>query len=215
MEKKSALLFTGGSGPEKVFITDAIQKADFIAAADSGLDLSLGYGVEPDIVIGDMDSVTRIDYLRNIPDQKKSIFNRYKDQTDTEIALFQIYELGYRDITVIGGGGGRMDHFIGILYLFFRETRPSRWFFDKHIIVCIDRAVKIITVPGRRISFFPVSLEECTMKSTGLEWELDHLVWNIGDTGISNVVIKNTCTVTPVKGKILMVAELGEELVIE
>ncbi|MCK5199583.1 MAG: thiamine diphosphokinase, partial [Spirochaetales bacterium] len=58
------VLFTGGAAPEYRYIKDEVKDADIIVAADYGFDTAIKMGVNPDIVIGDMDSIKHFDMLK-------------------------------------------------------------------------------------------------------------------------------------------------------
>ena len=60
---------------------------------------------------------------------------------------------------------------------------------------------------GNEVSFFPLS-PICRMKSEGLYWPLDHLIWGAGDCGISNRVEKNPFSIRMEEGELLMVQDL-------
>ena len=51
------LIITGGNAPEKKYITHELTTSAYIIAADSGLDTCWRYGILPDLVVGDMDSL--------------------------------------------------------------------------------------------------------------------------------------------------------------
>ena len=213
--KKQAVIITGGRGPGKKNARQAAEKADTIIAADSGFDLCLEYGITPNLIVGDMDSLKNRKMLLNFPKERILTFSPEKDETDTEIALKVLYDQGYDDITVIGGDGGRIDHFMGILYLFYREIRPKVWLCESEMVISIESKVRVSGKTGSTVSFFPGSDKLCTMISSGLKWELDGLSWKIGDCGISNEILESPFTVTPLTGRLLMVASLKEELQVE
>ena len=52
---KTALLVTGGDAPSLELIQHRIKDCSFICAADSGLDVLISWGIEPDLVVGDME----------------------------------------------------------------------------------------------------------------------------------------------------------------
>ena len=215
MRDEKGILFTGGSGPHKSFVEKLMVDAMYIAAADSGLDLALQYGIEPELIVGDMDSLENRNILDTIPEDRKIIFPVDKDETDTEIGISLLHQKGFHRVTVIGGGGGRIDHFLGILYLFFRDKYPIEWYTHDYQIVCIDKPVTIHGKIGGTVSFFPSSKGTCRAKSRGLKWNLDGLDWSVGDCGISNIIAESQCSVIPEEGRIMLVAHLQEELILE
>ena len=81
----TGVLLIGGKAPNRKAITGILTRADHIVAADSGFDLARTYGIVPDIVVGDMDSVSSSEAFRTFPDERKRIYSEDKDETDTEI----------------------------------------------------------------------------------------------------------------------------------
>jgi len=213
--KKKGIVFTGGSGPEKHFVENYIKPGDTIVAADSGMDLADSFGIVPDYLVGDMDSITDKTLIEKMPKDRIILSNSEKDETDTELGIELLISKGCQDIMIIGGGGGRIDHFIGIFFLFYREVYPRLWFMKNFMIHCIDRKMKIYGKIGSEVSFFPAGTEMTTMASSGLKWNLNALTWKIGDAGISNVILESPCMVSPKTGRLLMVSKLNEELYVE
>ena len=101
------VIVTGGPLPEEA--SDVIRsfagEADTkVIACDSGCDHLAKTGIVPDVVIGDMDSITKagLDFIKanSIPVEKYPV---EKDWTDTEIGLAVQYRSAGRDITVTDG----------------------------------------------------------------------------------------------------------------
>ena len=121
------VLFIGGRGPDPRFITLILKDGDLICAADSGLDAVLAAGLKPDGIVGDMDSVSDISLLEHYPADTVERYPADKDDSDTELGLDWLRRRGCRDIVLIGGGEGRLDHSLAILGLFTRSGAPGRW----------------------------------------------------------------------------------------
>jgi len=203
-----ALVATGGRGPSDREIRSRAAWADVVIAADSGLDAILAAGVTPDIAVGDFDSTQCSEQLSSMGSERVFRYSPDKDETDTEIAVRHAREMGAREIGIVGGGGGEMAHFIGILSLFDRIVPPEWWVTDTEVFTCIRASVTVAGRPGEKVAFFPAGIEPCTMTSNGLRWELDGLVWNRGDIGVSNEFADNTIEVTMQTGRLLMVRGL-------
>lgn len=205
------VLFVGGEGPGAGFIDRILARADFIVAADSGYDLMRSTGVQPDLLVGDMDSIQGFSRAEKLLGVDRIVsFDREKDETDTEIGLRILRERGAKSVTIVGGGGGRMDHLIAILRLFEREDRPKEWITAREQVVCIDAEESFDGMRGVTCSFFPVGEEVATMSSTGLRWPLDGLVWRHRDVGISNYGIEDRVTIRMLSGRLIMVRGLEE-----
>ena len=139
----TVLIFTGGESPDakdaKFFFSNI--KADYIIAADSGLDTYETYksaGIElkaPDFLTGDFDSVSDRKILGKYDCQKK-IYSHDKDYTDSELALIKAREVAGKDGKVIlcGGNGGRPDHFMALFDSFSREYHADIWLCGQQVI---------------------------------------------------------------------------------
>ncbi len=202
------IVLTGGASPAKHYVVSFLDRSALCVAADSGLDLAIDYGVEPDFIVGDMDSVVRKDHLARFSNDRVIRHGTKKDDTDTELGIELLREKGISRIAIIGGGGGRLDHTIALLALFDRPFTPKMWVSDAAFVHIIDDTLRMTKCEGRRISFFPVGEDTVTMRSDGLEWELNGLRWNHGSIGISNRIQKDPMTVEVLTGKIIMVGEL-------
>ena len=76
-------------------------------------------GLVPDILVGDMDSITAAPARRLRHGESRWCFSTTaKDETDTEAALRLAVDRGADDVTVYGAlGGPRLDHLVGNLLL--------------------------------------------------------------------------------------------------
>ncbi|MFP4618008.1 MAG: thiamine diphosphokinase [Spirochaetaceae bacterium] len=207
-----AALCIGGEAPDVKKIYSIIEDVDVIAAADSGFDTLHKAGIEPGFLVGDMDSTEYPDKVKAYPRDKVEIVPRDKEETDTEIALRRLHERGIEDVTLIGGGGGRLDHLLGIVTLFDRDIRPREWYTRSDRVVSIEEKIFLEGLEGLTVSLFPVGKETCRLKSTGLKWPLDKLVWEKGDAGISNLVTEEVLVLEPIEGRAIMVYSFAEEV---
>ncbi len=204
------LLIIGGAGPGATAFAECLSGADVVVAADSGFDAAVAFGVEPDLVVGDMDSLREKRRFELIARERKMIFPRDKEETDTEIGLRLLQERGCTEVVIAGGGGGRIDHLLAIAMLFERDSPPRRWVTDKEDILLVDGEMEFHGIEGCTISFFPLGGEAAELGSEGLKWPLDGLVLRRGYGGISNKAVQNTVRVRAGRGKLLMVKLLDE-----
>jgi thiamine pyrophosphokinase len=165
-------------------------------------------GIDVDYIVGDMDSLRDPGILGRFPEESIVRYGREKDYTDTEIGLTLLKKEGCSRNCIIGGGGGRLDHLIGILSLFEKSDGPDFWITETSVIVMIRDTRKFTELQGKTVSFFPVGVTKCTMSSTGLKWPLDSHEWYKGDVGVSNVIISHHAEVTMHSGRLIFVGEL-------
>jgi thiamine pyrophosphokinase len=160
--------------------------------------------------VGDMDSLPDRSLLAEFPPDRVLLFPPDKDETDTEIGLRILAERGCADVTIAGGGGGRIDHLLAVAALFERERPPRRWVTDREDVRLVDGPVEIAGWEGSTVSLLPVGGEVSGMRSEGLAWPLDGLVFRPGYGGISNRVLSARLRVWPGKGKLLMIRIVRE-----
>jgi len=207
------IVITGGNAPDGP-VTLSEREGWFVVAADAGADTAERLGIVPDAVVGDLDSIRDSDLSRRFPGVPVERHERAKDWTDTEIALKFLWKRGVEEVTIIGGGGGRIDHLIGILALFHRERPPRRWLTHRDELSVVEGVREFDAPADGIVSFFPLTGTRCTMHSEGLRWELDGLEWTNGDGGISNECRKSRCRVEVLTGRLLMVQSLPTPLVL-
>jgi thiamine pyrophosphokinase len=206
---KKALLVVGGDAPPQRAIVSRLVSFPFVCAADSGLDVAHAWGLAPNLIVGDMDSLARPELLDAYPAAEKVIVSHLKDETDTELGLRLLFEKGFRDVTVAGGGGGRLDHLLAIRALFERDVRPSEWWTALERVVLADAPFEASLPAGTVVSVFPLARGARGMKSEGLRWPLAGLVWGPGEFGVSNEAMGGRMRIEPGEGDILIVLPLG------
>lgn len=82
-----------------------IPEGAFVIAADAGLRFLRERGREPDLIVGDFDS------LGERPTGENVIYHPpEKDDTDTVLAVREGLKRGYDHFFIFGGLGGRLDH---------------------------------------------------------------------------------------------------------
>ena len=101
-----ALIYTGG----KVYaegVTERPEQDDLVIAADSGLRTAQAFDVTPKILLGDFDSLGEPD----VPEGCELIrVPAEKDLTDTQLAVECAIERGAKELVIVGGLEGRLDH---------------------------------------------------------------------------------------------------------
>jgi thiamine pyrophosphokinase len=110
---KRVLVITGGT---VMRVAPRLDAFDLVVAADSGVDSAFALGLHPDVVIGDLDSVSASGLAR-VRESNVTVIQSPtdKDLTDTELALAHLLTIGARHATVLSPGGGRLDHSHGLL----------------------------------------------------------------------------------------------------
>jgi thiamine pyrophosphokinase len=104
----------------------AVPATPTVIAADGGLDRALSLGLEVDVVVGDLDSVSP-DALERAKANGVRVVRHpaAKDFTDLELALDEAVALGAGRVLVVASAGGRLDHLLSSLLLLASERYAS------------------------------------------------------------------------------------------
>ena len=94
------------------------KDTDFIICLDGGWDIASAKNITVDLIMGDMDSL-KGGLPENVPIER---FKPEKDYTDLELALKKAIYLNGKNITIIGGMGGRLDHTMANIQLLSQYT---------------------------------------------------------------------------------------------
>lgn len=137
--------------------------------------------------VGDFDS------LPYLPEPKPlEIYPSEKNYTDGEIALFKLIDRGVERVTIYGGGGGRIDHFIGNMHLLlagWKRGVPVKMVNNDGEILLASGKIKLEECKGQTISILPFGADALVSHSEGLKYPLERLKLEYGTCrGVSNVV---------------------------
>ena len=111
MERKKAFIYTGGTVFDE-YVLEKPEKGDLVIAADAGYLTAKALGVTPDVLLGDFDTLG----VENIPDGIECLrVPREKNDTDTQLAVSTAIERGAKEIVIVGGVSGRLDHTLSTL----------------------------------------------------------------------------------------------------
>lgn len=186
------IIFTGGNHPQVKIIQSFINKLNsknlYFIAADSGLDFLNECEYKPNIVLGDMDSLNNKELLTKFSNCKIISFPKDKDYSDTELAL--VYAKKYfpkAKIVLIGGSGGRFDHYFSLIDIFYKKQfpLPTFWLTEENQIITLkksDNTDKIEIVNASvtdNISVFCIDKNIFFNKvySKNLKWKLEKVNW--------------------------------------
>lgn len=206
---ETVIVFAGGDPIPLSAVADLPGDA-FVIAADSGLDRARESGFEIDLLVGDLDSISS-DGRREAEAQGTEIERHpvYKDATDMELALQAARRHGAHNVIVIGGHGGRQDHYLANALLL-----PSPAFADLDIewragrarLYAVHEALELAGKIGASISLLAVGGAVRGVETSGLRWNLDGDNLDAGSTrGVSNEFTKETASISVEAGTLLVV----------
>ncbi len=178
---KNYLISIGGNSTSNVLSIES--NFEEIIAVDSGIENLLNLSLDPNTLIGDLDSISK----KSLDEVKKNgvkilAFNSNKDQTDFELALNYLEEAEKSKVYIIGGESGEIDHLISIFLLI-----PSKSFFENIIWLYGDKRIifrqKLELNIKKLTKFSIIPLSDLTNLSIdGAEWNLDNKDIQFGET---------------------------------
>ncbi len=177
----------------------APKNLDFIAkdvpcvAADGGYTVATTLGLNCVAIIGDMDSIEDTSVLRS----KSLYIGRYpveKNASDATLALAYAHENYGNRIALVGGSGGRIDHFLGLVQCFDARLRPTVWLTDTScLLYCLGKCSFQAPI-GTQISVITHMFEPASCETKGLYWDFDRLGHN--SISLSNKTSESRVIVT-------------------
>lgn len=177
-----------GAG-ECSFLDIGKNSDNLIIAADGGYKYLIDAKIEPDIIIGDFDS------LGNIPDGHNVIkLNPVKDITDMNAAVETGIERGYSEFHIYGACGGRLDHTLANIQLIasLAERKMKAFIHNGETVITAVCNGSISFSEDRKgyVSVFSHS-DECTgVYIRGLKYSLENATLkNNFSLGVSNEFI--------------------------
>lgn len=203
------VIITGGSlGPEAAHI---IHPGDTLFGADVGALRLIELGFEPDLAIGDFDSVSpqQLATIRRYSRSIEIVDPVDKDYTDTELAFHRALALEPDEIVLAGGLGTRFDHSLANVHLLAaahrRGVRASVIDAHNEVLLTADRLV--LRRPGRpTVSLLPLTPIVSGITLTGFRYPLRNARLEIGQSlGISNVLEADEGIVTVADGLLLVI----------
>jgi thiamine pyrophosphokinase len=205
-----ALVFAGGEPVDGDVAARLPQSGVTVVAADSGVEHALAAGRGVDLVIGDFDSADPAAVDAAVAGGAE--VRRYptdKDQSDLELALHAARAGGARQVIVVGGYGGRLDHFLANALLLaspsFADLDIEALVGDARITV-IHGDASLSGAPGDLCSLLAVGGTARGVRTRGLRYPLDGEDLLPGSTrGVSNEFSEPVATVSVDHGALLAV----------
>lgn len=181
-----------------------IPEGALVIAADSGLAHLERRGVQPDLIVGDFDSLGRVPEGGNVICHPVE-----KDDTDMLLAVRAGLERGCGTFLLWGGLGGRLDHTYANLQtlVFLAEHGGRGWLLGDGVAATAIRNGRLDFPPGRRgnISVFCPDGEAKGVDLVGLYYPLrDAKLTSAFPLGVSNQFTGEASSVSVREGTLLV-----------
>lgn len=144
----------------------------YVICADGGYVHAQRLGIMPDLWLGDGDSLM----LKTVQAKECKTFPVKKDNTDTDLAVMEALRRGYKDITILGSLGGRLDHEFShfcLLKKIIEEGGRGTLLNEKNEITMENKPFTVYPDDKKYISFFSFGGDVTDFSVKGLLYETE------------------------------------------
>lgn len=206
------LIFANGDLGQPQFLQAMMDESDFVIAADGGANHCFHLNITPEIVIGDLDSISPgiLEHFKKTQVQ----IRRYpveKDAADLELALDLALDKGAQSVFLAGVLGGRWDMSLGNILL-AASTKYQALSITLLGPDCLMHILhpgtlhRLASKAGSRVSLLPLNGDVHGVTLKGFLYPLANHTINSGSSlGISNRILKDEATVQLREGTLLSV----------
>lgn len=157
----------GGGAVSQADLAEALEAAPLLVAADGGADRALALGRMPDLVIGDLDSLTP--EARRLIAADRILHVAEQDSTDFAKCLQRI-EAPF--VIAVGFTGLRLDHTLAALTVMAgHRACPVLLLGSDDVVFLAPPVLRLPLGAGTRVSLYPMG--PVRGSSAGLEWPID------------------------------------------
>lgn len=198
-----------------------VNKEDLVIAVDGGINYCGVLEIEPDIILGDFDSVNEaqreaILKMKEQMPERVVVLQPEKDDTDMLAALRLGLERGYDYFLIYGGTGGRIEHTLANIQclLFLKKQGAVGYLMDGSgmVFVMKNEEVKLRDNLEGYFSLFCLGKEAKGVTIKGLKYELeDYTMTNHFPIGVSNEFIGKEAIVSVREGELVGIVNYVSE----
>jgi thiamine pyrophosphokinase len=195
---------------------DALQRAGTVIAADGGAMCALSLGLQPDVTVGDADSLAASELAElgrlAIP---LALRSPAKDESDLQLAIAEAVARGATEIVILGAlDGDRVEHTVANLLLLALpelDSVDARIVDDRSTVrlLTADAAPAFLDLhgrPGDFVSLFPWGGAADGITTEGLLYPLREEPLPVGPSrGLSNELTGHDATVRLRSGRLLVI----------
>jgi thiamine pyrophosphokinase len=190
---KKCIILANGKAPKKKIISFFKWKGfETLICADGGANSAVKMKLVPDVIIGDLDSISN-KTLKKFKSTSEIIQLKRQNDTDVEKCLKYAISKGFDEALLVGATGNRLDHTfcnLGIVLKFFSEINLTLVAEDSFLRAYKGK-VKLNTYPGETISLYGIN-NKTKITTSGLKYQLKKTALPFGQReSTSNVTSGN------------------------
>lgn len=202
-KERSVLIIANGDPPDDRLLSDLLVKSGIIIAADGGSNLCYQKQIDPDYIIGDLDSIK--------PEVKQYFKNtqmiEQSDQSYHDLYKAIVFARSLRPAVIRATAvlGKRFDHSMAnLLLLQSQDDQIPIEFYDNYgKLTLIPHDTQINIAPGTVISLFSF-LPVYGVSLNGFKYSLTNKDFPNGFNGLSNMIVSKTANISVKKGSLFL-----------
>lgn len=190
-----AVILANGEFPSSSILLDELKEAEFLAVCDGAVRYLESLGIEPSVIVGDLDSIT--EELKK-KYAHKLVHIKEQESNDLSKAFFHCVGLGYDEFVILGATGKREDHCIAnvsLLSVFINHCKNVVMKSDFGSFGVYKTPCKIVSQAGEQISLFSLN-PQAKFTSKGLKYPLKDLALPIWANGTLNEALEESFEIT-------------------
>ena len=189
---------------------EQLRDCDTLVCVDGGLRHLDALELQPEMIIGDMDSISKERFKQLESSVEFIRFASEKNETDLELALAWACKQRFDEVLLLGLSGGRVDHSLANLHLMAAVAWPfklSAWVDGQHLhLLQGESSIDLAKLTGATLSLIPLGGDADGITTLGLKYPLDKESLKLGSPrGISNIVELTDAAVQLESGQLLVV----------
>jgi len=168
------VILANGSFPRRKCLLETLHAAARIVCCDGAASNLLRAGLEPDLIVGDFDS---LDPALRKRFKTRLVHEAEQETNDLSKAFRACMARGWRTIVILGAGGRREDHLLGnasLLPLFAAAGADVRMETDYGTFLPVLSSASFMRPAGTKVSIFCFH-PEMPVTASGLKYPLDKL----------------------------------------
>ena len=165
------VIVADGTFPQHNIPLGYLKNAKRIICCDGSVQNLILCGLQPDAIVGDMDSLNE-ELANRFAD--RIYLDENQDTNDLTKAVSWCNEIGYKDIVIVGATGKREDHTLGNISLLADYIKNVNVIMvtDTGILRPLLNSSTLPSFPGQQISIFSIDTE-IQVTSHGLKYPLN------------------------------------------
>ena len=175
--KNPLVIVANGEFPTHSIPIEILENSTSILACDGATNQLVQNGYTPNMIIGDLDSISK-----NYRIKFENIIIKKANQNSNDLRKAINYALdnNIMDISIIGASGKREDHIIANIFsLLYYKDLNIKLFTDEGCFSCIHESKNIESFKGQQVSIFSI---DQTIRITS-----NNLMYNFNQSPISTI----------------------------